>query len=61
MPELPDLCHKVVLAVKSWNWSWMCCWGQGNALLVSGQHEVDSFIAVNDAFRDLGWQGFWDW
>ena len=30
---LLDLCHKVVLVMMCWNWSWKCYWGQGDYLV----------------------------
>ena len=33
----------------------------GTTLLVSWWHKVNSFVAVNDVFRDLRWQRFRDW
>ena len=33
LPDLPDLHCKVVLVIKCWNWSWMCCLGQVDYLV----------------------------
>ena len=53
--DVPGLHHKVVLVMRHWDWSQNCCCSGGTTLLASGRHEVDGFIVVDDAFRDLGW------